>query len=190
MENRKIVIYAPVSGKIHQLEELKDGVFSDGMLGEGIYIEPATKEFYSPIDEGKLSLVTETKHAYYFEHKNGPSILMHIGLDTVAMNGTPFIVAAKVGDEVSLDTKIVSVDLKSIKSNNYATSSPIVLDTNEFVGWKFTPTKTSGDIKRGEAIGEFIYTKPEKEEDTKICLMKNFSQDLVNMKQLPKKLIN
>ncbi|WP_026389461.1 glucose PTS transporter subunit IIA [[Acholeplasma] multilocale] len=164
MEKNRIIIYAPVSGSVYKIEDLNDGVFSEGMLGEGIYIEPTSKEYYSPLEKAKLSLVTDSKHAYYFEHENGPNILMHIGLDTVSMDGTPFKVSAKVGDDVDLTTKIVSADLQSIKDNGFAISTPILLDTNENSGWKFKPLNIGEKVKRGQPIGEFVLADVETEE--------------------------
>ncbi|KAF5276131.1 hypothetical protein FQR65_LT16449 [Abscondita terminalis] len=95
----KIKIYAPVDCTVKKLSELNDGVFSTGMLGDGFYIEPKSQNYLSPIDKGKVSLITETKHAYFFEvNKKNVNILMHIGLESIKLNGTPFDTKVSVGE--------------------------------------------------------------------------------------------
>ncbi|AAT75669.1 beta-glucoside PTS system IIABC component [Mesoplasma florum L1] len=162
MKNKKIIIYAPVNGVIGKIKDLKDGVFSEGMLGEGVYIIPESKEFYSPIDKGELKLVTATKHAYYFEHENGPNILMHISLDTEKHQGKPFKTLSNVGDKLTLATKIVSVDLQMCKKQDVNVATPILIDTKEFSEWKFKPLDLKGKVKRGQPIGEFVKVEEKK----------------------------
>ncbi|AGR42244.1 PTS glucose transporter subunit IIABC [Spiroplasma diminutum] len=155
---KSIKVFSPVDGTIKPLKDLNDGVFSENMLGEGLYIEPTSNEFYSPIEEGKLVQVFHTKHAFHFETTSGPVILMHIGLDTIHLQGKPFDVKVKEGDQINLNTRIVNVDFSLLDEKNIQKSTPLVLDTNEFKGWSFkTNVKENKVVKKGELIGEFVF---------------------------------
>lgn len=154
--NTKINIYSPVEGVVKNLKDLNDGVFSEGMLGDGFYIEPTSDEFYSIFDQGELVQIFDTKHAYYFKGFNGPTVLMHIGLETVKLEGKYFKVFAKEKTKLDLKTKIVDVDLKNLEKNKIAKSTIIVSDSVESQGWTFHLLK-KGDVKQGEIIGHFRY---------------------------------
>ncbi|AUF83872.1 hypothetical protein CXP39_03715 [Mesoplasma syrphidae] len=153
---KKITIYAPVDGFVKSLKELNDGVFSENMLGEGCYIEPKSNVFYSPVKTGKLGQIFDTKHAYFFETSDGINILMHIGLDTVNLNGSPFKTKISSNSKVDLKTAIVEVDFDLIEQRNISKNTPIVMDTNLNSSYKFRLTKT-GLVKHGEPIGEYIF---------------------------------
>ncbi|AXK51550.1 glucose PTS transporter subunit IIA [Spiroplasma alleghenense] len=160
MKENKIKLFAPVDGKVHSIEKLNDGVFSEKMLGDGLYIIPSGKDFYAPVETGKLEMITDSKHAFYFSTLDDVKILMHIGLDTVKLNGEPFKVEAKVNDKILLKNKIVKVDLDAIEKENISTATPIVLDTNDSPGWSFKILKEGAEAKKGDLIGEWNYTKP------------------------------
>lgn len=151
-------IFAPCDCDVAPIEKLNDGVFSKKMLGEGIYITPKDNIFYSPLKEGVLELILESKQAFYFKHKNGPIILMHIGIDTVGSNGEPFEIITKVKSKITLENKIVDVNLNWIKENNLSTSTPIVVDQDNHPGWILKWNKTSS-AKKGEKIAELVFQK-------------------------------
>ncbi|AUF83206.1 hypothetical protein CXP39_00065 [Mesoplasma syrphidae] len=158
MKNSIIKIYAPVNGEIGLIKDLNDGVFSEKMLGDGFYITSNQSEnatFYSPIEKGSLSLVTETKHAYFFEVSDGISILMHIGLDTVALGGKPFKQIINVNDVVTNKTEVVNVDIKSIINANLNVACPVTINS-EKGDYKFNLLNESKNVKQGDLIGEFI----------------------------------
>ncbi|PPE05650.1 PTS glucose transporter subunit IIABC [Mesoplasma corruscae] len=160
---KKIIkIYSPVDGIVKPLVELNDGVFSEEMLGIGFYIEPKSNVFFSPLAEGELIQIFNTKHAYYFKDSQGPAFLMHIGLDTVNLEGKPFDVKAQIGDKLSLKKEIVAVDFKMIEKHKMLKATPIVLDLNEFTGWKFEMQK-DGEVKQGDLIGTFTHNDVQKE---------------------------
>ncbi|ALD66558.1 PTS glucose transporter subunit IIABC [Spiroplasma cantharicola] len=164
---KNIKIYSPADGKIKPLKDLNDGVFSENMLGEGVYIEPTSSEFYSPFEEGTVAQIFHTKHAFHFKSEQGPVILMHIGLDTIHLQGKPFDVKVKEGDSINLKTKIVDVDFKLLDEKNIVKSTPLVIDLNEFKGWKFnSKIKSEKIIKQGELIGELIFEEKMVEEST------------------------
>lgn len=107
--------YSPVSGRIIKLSDVDDPVFSNKRMGDGFAIEPIDETIVSPA-AGKISFITPTKHAIGIETNEGLAIVLHLGIDTVDLNGTPFEVFVKEGDSVTENSKICSMDLKAIES--------------------------------------------------------------------------
>ncbi|WP_338983254.1 glucose PTS transporter subunit IIA [Spiroplasma endosymbiont of Othius punctulatus] len=171
----KIKVYAPVNGTVEPISKLNDGVFSEKMLGDGFYIEATEGTFFSPIEKGKIALITDTKHAYFFEEENGFNVLMHIGLDTVNLMGKPFKTLVTENEVVSTKTKIVEVDLEKIKVAGLKQSCPITLDT-QGRGFKFTMLKT-GKVQQGDLVGEFEAIETRVESDNIDDLEQFFSAD-------------
>ena len=91
---RSIVVTAPFSGTLVPLSEVPDETFASGVLGEGIAIEPSDGLFCSPVD-GTVETIAETKHAIGFAADNGLEILVHVGLETVSLNGEGFEILVK-----------------------------------------------------------------------------------------------
>lgn len=125
-------VCAPVNGKIIPLEAVKDEVFSKKMLGDGFAVEPEDGEVVAPIN-GILETVFPTGHAFGIKASDGKEVLVHIGIDTVELNGRGFTSFVKQGDTVKTGDKIIQADLEVIKNAGY---SPItmVLITNEQYG--------------------------------------------------------
>lgn len=119
-------IYAPVEGKVVALSNVNDPTFAQEIMGKGMAIIPEGNTFYSPVN-GKVTMVFNTKHAIGFTTNEGAEVLMHIGLDTVNLNGKGFDVLVCEGDEVTTDTKVVTVDLETIKEAGYETITPIIV---------------------------------------------------------------
>ncbi len=149
-EAKKLSIYAPVDGEILPITEVPDPVFSEKMMGEGIAVVPAEGKIYAPV-AGKIVNVAPTKHAVGIEAENGSEILIHIGLETVALDGEGFDVAVSVGDTVSVGDVLVSFDLDQVASKAKSMVTPIVI-TNSQDGTKtYEPTaETVG--KKGETV--------------------------------------
>lgn len=124
------VVYAPIKGKAISLEEVNDGVFSAGMLGKGIGIEPAEGRAVSPVN-GTVSVVFDTKHAIGITSDEGMEVLIHIGLDTVQLNGEPFNVHVKVGDKVKVGDLLAEFDMDKIKEAGYKTVTPIIISNTD-----------------------------------------------------------
>ncbi|AUB31731.1 glucose PTS transporter subunit IIA [Spiroplasma floricola] len=162
----KIKLYAPCDGMVFPIEKLNDGVFSEKMLGEGIYIEPSSNVFYSPFEKSTINLIFETKHAFFVKAQDGPNVLIHIGLDTVNLKGKPFKFISKINEEISLKDKIVEVDLKLIKENNLAISTPIVIQEDVNEKWKLKLKEGLTKVKQGDEIGYF-------ELDQEVDILKN-----------------
>ncbi|ATZ17562.1 PTS system, beta-glucoside-specific IIABC component [Williamsoniiplasma luminosum] len=155
----KIIIYSPVDGEIKPIEKISDPVFAEKMLGDGFYIEPKNKKMFSPFVKGEIVNIFDTKHAIHIKADQGPTILMHLGLDTINLAGQPFDVKVNTGQEVNLKTELVDVDWTAIKKHKLATSTPIVIDPNDNPGWTIENVKY-GLVKQGEPIATLSYTQP------------------------------
>ncbi|KAF5276133.1 hypothetical protein FQR65_LT16451 [Abscondita terminalis] len=152
-------------------------VLIEKMLGDGFYIR-AKKEkelFKSPVDSGKLSLITETSHAFFFEVANNISILMHIGLDTVKLNGKPFKVKTKINENVNIKSDIVEVDISEINNSGLDHVCPITIDSGN-LEFNFNLLAKDKNIKQGDLIGEFVHlqNKVEKQEKNAVQDIKEY----------------
>lgn len=93
------ICYSPLVGKAVNLDHVADEMFSQRMLGDGMAIAPEAREVYSPV-AGEITMVYETQHAIGIKTETGIEILLHIGIDTVMLGGTPFDTKVQVGDHV------------------------------------------------------------------------------------------
>lgn len=127
-ESKKVpeVILAPLTGKAVPLSEVPDPVFSDKVLGDGVAIIPADGKIVSPVD-GEISTVAETGHAYGFTSEDGQEILVHVGLETVSLNGECFKVYGKAGDKVKKGDLVAEVDLGYLKEKDINPITPVLL---------------------------------------------------------------
>jgi PTS system glucose-specific IIA component len=126
-------ITAPLNGKVLDITEVPDPVFSQKMMGEGVAIEPTDGQVVSPID-GEVVSVFPTKHAVGLKTKSGLELLIHIGLETVNLNGEGFESFVQAGDKVKRGDKLISFDLGIIKEKATSTITPIIItNTDEMV---------------------------------------------------------
>lgn len=121
-----IVVTAPFSGTLVPLSEVPDETFASGVLGEGIAIEPSDGLFCSPVD-GTVETIAETKHAIGFAADNGLEILVHVGLETVSLNGEGFEILVKEGDKVKAGQPVAKADLAFIRERGLKTITSLVL---------------------------------------------------------------
>ena len=119
-------VYSPCLGKIVQIEDIPDPVFSEKMMGDGIAIEPSEGKIYSPFD-GEIIQVFNTKHAITLKSNKGTNLLIHIGLETVNLEGIPFNIKVKSGQSVSKGQLLVDVDLEYIKNKGLKIITPVIL---------------------------------------------------------------
>ncbi|WP_201307720.1 beta-glucoside-specific PTS transporter subunit IIABC [Companilactobacillus farciminis] len=121
-----------VAGNLIQLSEVNDKAFSSGGLGKGVAIQPTDNNIYSPVD-GKISVVFPTQHAIGINGNNGEEILIHIGIDTVQLEGKFFDLDIKQGDEVHAGQLIGTVDFSKIKEAGYDTTTMVVItNSNDY----------------------------------------------------------
>lgn len=113
-EDKKTVT-AFLSGKVIPLKEVGDGVFSEGIMGDGFAILPETETLYSPVDAEITVLMEDSRHACGLRLDNGMEILLHIGIDTVSMNGDGFAYLVQEGEKVCAGTPLIRFDRKKIK---------------------------------------------------------------------------
>lgn len=143
---KKIIINAPVSGKIVALEDVPDKVFSEKVLGDGIAVIPQDGKIYSPVD-GEVSSVTDTKHAYCFHSDSGIDVLVHFGIDTVKLKGEGFTSYVSTGDRVKKGQLIAEVDMAFMKEKGINVITPVLIcDAPEELDMKFE----HGNAKRGK----------------------------------------
>ena len=126
----ELSVASPLTGKKVALEEVPDPVFSQKMMGEGIAVEPEDGLVVSPV-EGTVVQVFPTKHAVGLETKSGAEVLIHIGLETVAMEGEGFEAFVAKGDKVSVGDKLISFDLSLVKEKAKSTITPIIITNSD-----------------------------------------------------------
>lgn len=119
-------IYCPITGNVIPREDIPDPIFAGGILGDGAGIEPEIGEVYAPFD-GKISSVTDSKHAIGLEGPAGLEVLIHVGIDTVQMNGDGFEVFVKAGDTVKAGDKLMNFSIDKIKAAGYSTTTAFVI---------------------------------------------------------------
>jgi PTS system glucose-specific IIA component len=141
-------IFAPLTGRLLDLEEVPDPVFSQKLMGEGMAIEPTEGVVVSPID-GQVIQVFHTKHAIGLRSQTGLELLIHIGLETVSMNGEGFEVHVKEGQKVKVGEPLITADLTLIKEKAASTITPIVITNSDVVD---NVTKVSSEtVSRGSS---------------------------------------
>ncbi|MGM0873941.1 MAG: PTS sugar transporter subunit IIA [Bacillota bacterium] len=142
----KEAIFAPLTGRLLDLEEVPDPVFSQKLMGEGMAIEPTEGVVVAPID-GQVIQIFHTKHAIGLRSQSGLELLIHIGLETVNMNGEGFEVHVKEGQRVKVGEPLITADLSLIKEKAESTITPIVITNSDIVE---NVTKVSSeDVTRG-----------------------------------------
>ena len=116
------VVNAPVAGHVIALDETGDPVFASRALGEGVGIQPTDSEVVAPVS-GVLQTVAETGHAFGIKTDDGVEVLVHVGIDTVKMNGEGFAVKVKADERVNAGDPLVSVDFAKVKDAGYSTTT-------------------------------------------------------------------
>lgn len=133
---KSLDIYAPVNGEIIRIEDVPDPVFSQKMMGEGAAVKPDGGSIVAPVN-GKVIQVAPTKHAIGLLADDGTEILIHVGLETVALNGEGFKPAVKEGDKVSAGQLLMEVDWDYISAHAVSTVTPIVITNSQGSGKQY-----------------------------------------------------
>ena len=142
-------VSSPLAGTVVPLEQVKDESFAKGMLGPGIGIEPADGLVVAPFD-GKVTVAFPTGHAYGLKSASGVQVLIHVGMDTVKLDGKGFTPRVAKGDIVRRGDVLAEVDLDVIRAAGYETITPVVVTNKKKLG-PVTPV-ASGEIQRGDAL--------------------------------------
>ena len=136
--------FAPMAGKAVAITEVPDPTFAEGMLGNGIAIEPVDGKVCAPCD-ATVDMMFSTGHAVSLVADNGAEILIHVGLETVSLEGKPFTVRVANGDKVKKGQVLMEADLEAIKAAGLPTITPVVICNtdaystfNTFVGKEVT----------------------------------------------------
>ncbi len=139
-ESAEKVLFAPVKGNVISREAIPDETFASGVLGEGVGIEPEDGEVVAPFD-GEISSVTDTRHAIGITGPGGMEVLIHVGIDTVSMNGDGFELFISEGDFVKAGQKLMKFDRSKIKAAGYsATTAVLLTNSDEYSGFQILKT--------------------------------------------------
>lgn len=150
-EAKKFQIGAPLAGKAVPLTEVPDAVFSTGMIGQGAAIQPTDGQVVSPVD-GVVTTVFPTKHAIGIKATNGMEILIHLGIDTVKLDGKPFETKVAVDEQVKVGDLLATADWQMVADAGLATVTPVVV-TN-FAEYTNVGTITKGMVEKNTPIIE------------------------------------
>ena len=145
----KITIASPINGEIVPLNKVNDETFASEMMGKGIAINPKEGKVVSPIN-GTVQMLFKTKHAIGLKSNDGAEILIHIGMDTVQLEGKHFTAHVKDGDTVKIGDTLVEFDMEAIKNEGYELVTPIIvtntMDYLEVIGTEKNEVKTGDTI--------------------------------------------
>ena len=140
---------APAKGKAVPLTEVNDPTFSEGMLGQGVAVIPSEGKIYAPID-GEVGMVFDTLHAVSLTADCGAEVLIHVGLDTVKMNGDGFVSHVQAGDKVKKGDLLLEVDLEKVKAAGYDTITPMLIcNTDDYASVEGLSGK---DVEPGDDV--------------------------------------
>ncbi|WP_436884439.1 beta-glucoside-specific PTS transporter subunit IIABC [Bacillus velezensis] len=143
------IIHSPIKGEVKALSEVNDSVFSGGMMGKGFAILPEEGAAVSPV-EGRVTAVFKTKHAIGITSTRGAEVLIHIGIDTVRLDGRHFEMHVKEGDAVAPGDLLITFDIDEIKAAGFDVITPVIITNTD--QYSFTDVKKSGMVKPNEAL--------------------------------------
>ena len=143
-------LVSPLAGQVKPLSQATDPVFSSGVMGQGVVIEPSQGELVSPVN-GTVTVLFPTKHAVGIVSEEGVELLMHIGMDTVSLDGKGFEAHIAQGDKVVVGQQLISFDMNVIKEAGLVTETPVII-TNQDDFQADVEGDLPRDIKRGEVL--------------------------------------
>ena len=129
-DTETIEIVAPLSGEIVNIEDVPDVVFAEKIVGDGIAIKPTGNKMVAPVD-GTIGKIFETNHAFSIESDSGIELLIHVGIDTVKLDGVPFTAHVKEGDRVQAGDLLIEFDRQAILDAGYDLASPIIISNSD-----------------------------------------------------------
>ena len=147
-EKKENGLFAPIAGQAVPVTEVPDPTFAEGMLGDGITIIPSEGKVYAPCD-ATVDMMFTTGHAVSLVADNGAEILIHVGLETVGLEGKPFKVHVENGQKVKKGDLMIEVDLEAVKAAGLNTITPVlVCNSSDFTTFNKTTGKavTNADL--------------------------------------------
>lgn len=142
-------ILSPLDGELIELSDVKDKTFASGAMGKGVAIKPVEGMLVSPIN-GHIEMIFNTKHAIGLKSDDGAEILIHIGMDTVNLQGKYFEVLKNAGDNVKVGDELIRFDIEAMESEGYDVTTPIIVtNSQEYVD---VIPDACGEIKKGSRI--------------------------------------
>lgn len=146
--NKETVIYSPIKGDIQPLDKCKDDVFAQKALGDGILISPAEGKVYAPFD-GEIMMIFDTLHAIALKTNDGLEMIIHVGLNTVELNGEGFTPHIKNGDVIKKGQLLLEFDIDAFKEKGIDVSTPVIVTNMEQVKEMtpvYGPTETGSPV--------------------------------------------
>ncbi|WP_025119050.1 MULTISPECIES: PTS beta-glucoside transporter subunit IIABC [unclassified Serratia (in: enterobacteria)] len=128
--NRKQQVTSPIAGDIIPLEQVQDATFASGLLGKGVAIVPHQGRVVAPVD-GYVASLFKTKHAIGIESDEGAEVLIHVGIDTVKLNGLHFTAHIKEGDRIKQGDLLIEFDQEAIRAAGFDTTTPIIISNSD-----------------------------------------------------------
>ena len=142
-------IESPLAGTVIPLSEVHDEVFASEMMGKGCAVIPEEGKVYAPFD-GKVVGLLDSHHAVGMESTDGVEILIHVGMDTVKLNGRCFTIHVEEGEQVKKGQLLLEFDIEAIKKEGYEVTTPVVItNSDEFTD---VETEVSGRVDHGELL--------------------------------------
>jgi len=141
-------VYAPMAGEAVDISQVPDPTFSSGAMGNGIAIQPTDGKVCSPVN-GTVDMMFDTGHAVTLVSDNGIEILIHVGLETVGLEGKPFQVKVQNGQKVKKGDVLMIADLEAIKAAGLPTITPVLIcNTDDYTTFNVTTGKavTNADV--------------------------------------------
>ena len=140
---------APVAGHAVALEEVNDAVFAQKVLGDGLAIQPTEGKVCAPVD-GEITSLPDSKHAVGIRGDNGMELLIHVGIDTVNLQGRCYEAHVKAGDRVHRGDLLISFDREAIEAAGYETVTPVLLTNSD--EYKRCTAVTGRDVAVGDTV--------------------------------------
>jgi len=147
---KTVQLVSPLAGQVKPLSQATDPVFSSGVMGQGVVIEPSQGELVSPVN-GTVTVLFPTKHAVGIVSEEGVELLMHIGMDTVSLDGQGFEAHVVQGDKVKAGQKLITFDMDAIQGAGLVTETPVIV-TNQDDFQADVEGNLPRDIKRGDVL--------------------------------------
>lgn len=148
-EGNTTIIYSPLTGMAEEIANSSDDAFAGRMMGDGMLITPVEGDLYAPAD-GCVEFVFDTKHAIGFVTDSGINMLIHVGIDTVRLEGKGFSVYVKSGQHVKKGDRLMSFDIEYLKENAPSVETPVLC--TELAGDEYITALTSGYVEAGKPL--------------------------------------